>query len=108
MGLALLILQLTAAATPAPPAAAANARPDIEIDVRVRAKSLRIETEGEARLEVRAEPSAGQSVEVAGKLPPGARAARNLDLRLRAAAAVADPRAQPDATTITTTGEPKP
>ena len=91
MPLVLTILQLAAAA--AAPAPAVTPLPDIELHARIRAKSITIEQRGETRLEVHAEPSAGQTVEATGKLPPGTRQARNLDVRLDAHATIADPRA---------------
>jgi hypothetical protein len=81
---ALLILAAAAAAATAPP-------PDISITARVRAREVRIEQQGEAKLRVWAEPSAGDKVDVERNLPKGQRRYRNLDVRLDAEARIAGP-----------------
>lgn len=95
MPLQLAILQL-AAATLAPDAEA-ESRPTIQLQARVRAKSITVAQQGQAQLEVHAEPGT-KRVEVTGQLPPGQRQARNLDVRLDATATIANgaaPREQP-------------
>jgi hypothetical protein len=86
---AALFFAAAAAAWPVPAGPA-----DIEINARVRARELRIEQQGEARLRVRAEPPAGDKVEVERNLPKGQRRYRNLDIKLDAEARIAGPAAR--------------
>jgi hypothetical protein len=72
-------------------AAAANGPPDVAVNARVHAREVRIEQQGEARLRVWAEPSAGDKVEVERNLPKGERRYRNLDIELDAQARIAGP-----------------
>jgi hypothetical protein len=83
-------LLLAAAAAGAAPAAAS---PDIELNARAHVREVRIEQQGEARVRVWAEPSAGDKVEVERNLPKGERRYRNLDIALHAEARLADPAA---------------
>jgi hypothetical protein len=70
----------------------AAAPPDIELRARVVARELRVASQGEARLEVRAEPDGGSSVEASRH--PDVREQtrlRNVTLNLHAGARIADP-----------------
>jgi hypothetical protein len=90
MPLALAILQF--AAVVAGETQAANLPPTIEVHARVQAKELTIRQQGEARLEVHAEPALSQRVEVTRNAPAlGQRRYRNLDIRVDAQATLADP-----------------
>lgn len=81
-------LFLAATATIGP---ASAGPPDIAIGARVQARDLRIEQQGEARLRIWAEPSAGDKVEVERNLPKGQRRYRNLHIQLDAEARIAAP-----------------
>ena len=70
-------------------AAAAQAPPDIELDIRASARRVRIEQQGEASLEVRASPEGEKVVRV--EAPEGRRTLRNVEVRVRAEARIADP-----------------
>ena len=85
-GAAVIFIAVVAAAgsTPAGP-------PDIELNARAQVRELRIEQQGEARIGLRAEPSAGDKVSVERNLPKGQRRYRNLDIRLSAEARLAAP-----------------
>lgn len=90
MPLAPVLLQL-AAATAAADAPAATPQPDIQILARVRAKELTIEQQGEARVEVRADPPLVEKVDVQRNQPGvGRTVLRDLDVRLDARASVTD------------------
>lgn len=85
--LTLLLILQNAAATP----------PDIQLSVDVHADRVRIERRGEASLEVRG--GEGSTVEVEAPEANGRRTLRNVNVRVRAEARVADPqqnRAQPE------------
>ena len=82
----LLLLILAQAAQPAPP-------PDIALDIRASARSVRIERSGEASLEVHAGPES--LVEVEAPDAGGRRRLRNVEIRVKAEARIADPTAAP-------------
>ena len=70
---------------------AAQAAPDLELEIRATAREVRIEQKGETSLEVRAAPDAGSRVEVDSP-PSGGRARlRNVTVRVKAEARIADP-----------------
>jgi len=86
---ALLLLQ-AAAAAPATP-------PDIELQVDASIRRVRIERQGEASLEVRG--GEGSVVNVEAPEANGRRTLRNVNVRVRAEARIADPqqiRAEPE------------
>ena len=62
---------------------------------RAQVRDLRIEQQGEARVRLRAEPSAGDKVAVERNLPKGQRRYRNLDIKVSAEARLARDRSQP-------------
>jgi hypothetical protein len=67
------------------------ASPDLELDISATIREVRIERRGEASLEVRAGPDAGSRVEV-DRPPSGGRARlRNVNVRVKAEARIADP-----------------
>ena len=68
---------------------------DIELTARAQVRDLRIEQQGEARVRLRAEPSAGDKVAVERNLPKGQRRYRNLDIKVSAEARLARDRSQP-------------
>ena len=76
-------------------AAAAQPPPDIELRIDVHADRVRIERRGEASLEVRAGPDAGSEVRVEAPAANGRRTLRNVDIRVRAEARIADPELNP-------------
>jgi hypothetical protein len=69
--------------------------PDIELNARVRARQVTIEQKGEARLTVTTEPVGGNLVDVQAPPAEGRRELRNVDVRIRAEARIADPRQVP-------------
>ena len=85
-GAGLIFFAAAAAAGSAP-----SAPPDIELNARAQIRELRIEQQGEARISLRAEPSAGDKVTVERNLPKGERRYRNLDIKLSAEARLAAP-----------------
>jgi hypothetical protein len=81
----LLALLLAAeAAQAAPP-------PDIALDVRADIREVRIEQSGETSLELRAEPDGGTSVDVDKPQARGRTRLRNVRVRVKAEARIADP-----------------
>ena len=72
-------------------ASAVGGLPDISINAHIRAREVRIEQQGEAHLRIRAEPSAGDKVDVQRNLPKGQTRYRNLDIKLDAEARIAPP-----------------
>ena len=67
------------------------APPDLELEIRATVREVRIEQKGETSLEVRAEPDAGSRVDV-DRPPSGGRARlRNVTVRVKAEARIADP-----------------
>ena len=83
-GLGLLFFQLAAAQTGAPP-------PDIEVTARVQAREVTIRQDGEARIELHAEPGVAPPVRVERSAPPGARSYRNLTIDLHGQARLSAP-----------------
>ena len=83
-GLIFFAVAATAGSAPSSP-------PDIELNARAQIRELRIEQQGEARISLRAEPSAGDKVAVERNLPKGERRYRNLDIKLSAEARLAAP-----------------
>ena len=69
--------------------AAAQPAPDIQLSVDVHADRVRIEREGEASLEVSGGP--GSTVRVEAPEAGGRRTLRNVNVRVRAEARLADP-----------------
>lgn len=82
---AFLLLQATAAPQ-------AQAAPDIELNIGLSARRVTIERRGEASLEVRAGPDGGSLVNVEAPEANGRRTLRNVEVRVRAEARIADPR----------------
>ena len=82
----MLLLLLIQAAAPAQ-------APDIELDVRVHANDVRIERRGTTSLTVSGGP--GSDVRVDKPAANGRQRLRNVDVRVRAEARVADPRQNP-------------
>ena len=72
---------------------AATAAPDIELDIRVQAREVRIERSGTTSLSVTGGP--GSDVRTDKPAADGRRRLRNVDVRVRAEARVADPRQNP-------------
>lgn len=70
---------------------AAQTAPDIEFDVRATVRDVRIERSGETSLELRAEPDGGTQVDVDKPETAGRRRLRNVNIRVRAEARIADP-----------------
>jgi hypothetical protein len=68
--------------------------PDIELNANVRARSVTIEKQGNASLAVTTEPSGGNVVDVQAPKANGRKSLRNIEVKLRAEARIADP-AQP-------------
>jgi hypothetical protein len=81
--------------------------PDIELHLGARVREVRIAREGEARLELRAEPDAGSGVEVR-RTPEtrGARRIQNLAVEVHGRAAIADP-SQSEERQETSTPDPR-
>ena len=74
-------------------AAQPQAAPDIELEIGLTARRATIERRGEASLEVTASPDGGSVVNVEAPDSNGRRTLRNLDVRVRAEARIADPQA---------------
>jgi hypothetical protein len=72
---------------------AAPAAPDIELEIRADVREVRIERSGEASLELRAAPDGGTRVDVDKPEAAGRRRLRNVSLRVKAEARIADPSA---------------
>ena len=72
---------------------AAQAAPDIQLDVHARIDRAKIEQSGNTSLELRAEPDGGSHVQVDKPEARGRRQLRNVDVRVRAEARIADPAA---------------
>lgn len=71
-------------------AAAAQPAPDIELQIDASIRRMRIDRQGEASLEVHAEPDGGSDVRVAAPEANGRRTLRNVNVRVRAEARIAD------------------
>lgn len=72
--------------------AAAAAPPDIELRADVRARSVTIEKKGDARLTVTTSPDGGGNiVDVRAPDAEGRKTLRNVEVRVRAEARIADP-----------------
>jgi hypothetical protein len=78
----------TAAAQPQ-----AQGAPDIELQIGLTARRVTIERRGEASLEVRAGPDGGSVVNVEAPEANGSRTLRDVNVRVRAEARIADPAA---------------
>ena len=87
-----LLFLLQAAAAPQ-----AQAAPDIQLDIGLTARRVTIERRGEASLEVHAGPDGGSVVNVEAPEANGGRTLRNVNVRVRAEARIADPASQPAA-----------
>ena len=74
-------------------ATAATSPPDIELDARVQAREVRIERSGTTSLTVTGGP--GSDVRTEKPAANGRRRLRNVEVRVRAEARVADPRQIP-------------
>ena len=72
---------------------AAPAPPDIELDIRANVREVRIERSGETSLELRAAPDGGSHVDVDKPGTAGRRRLRNVSIRVKAEARIADPSA---------------
>ena len=66
-------------------------QPDIQLDARVQARRATVQQQGEASLTVHPAPAEGSGVRVEGRPERRQRSYRNIDIRLRAEANVADP-----------------
>jgi hypothetical protein len=84
---ALALLQAAAA-----PQTQAQGAPDIELNIGLTARRVTIERRGEASLEVHAAPDGGSVVIVEAPVADGRRTLRNVNVRVRAEARIADPR----------------
>jgi hypothetical protein len=84
--LSLLFLLQAAAAQPQ-----AQGAPDIELQIGLTARRVTIERRGEASLEVHAGPDGGSVVNVEAPEANGQRTLRNVNVRVRAEARIADP-----------------
>ena len=69
----------------------APAAPDIELDIRANVRDVRIERSGETSLELRASPDGGSHVAVDKPEAAGRRRLRNVSVRVKAEARIADP-----------------
>jgi hypothetical protein len=76
-------------------AQAAQPSPDIELEIRATVREVRIEQAGEASLEMRAGPDGGTIVDVDKPETGSRRRLRNVDVRVKAEARIADPAAIP-------------
>ena len=72
-------------------AQAVQPAPDIELEVRANIREVRIEQNGETSLEMRAGPDGGTSVDVDRPEAGGRRRLRNVNVRVKAEARIADP-----------------
>ena len=72
---------------------AAPAAPDIALDIRADIREVRIERSGETSLELRATPDGGTRVDVDKPETAGRRRLRNVSVRVKAEARIADPSA---------------
>ena len=72
----------------------AQGAPDIELQIGLTARRVTIERRGEASLEVHAGPDGGSVVNVEAPEADGQRTLRNVNVRVRAEARIADPAAQ--------------
>ena len=87
--LSLLFLLQTAAAQPQ-----AQGAPAIELQIGVTARRVTIQRHGEGALDVHAGPDGGSVVNVEAPEANGQRTLRNVNVRVRAEARIADPAAQ--------------
>ena len=71
----------------------APAAPDIALDIRADIREARIERSGETSLELRATPDGGTRVDVDKPETAGRRRLRNVSVRVKAEARIADPSA---------------
>ncbi len=94
---------LLVAQAAAPLAASTADVPDIEIRAKADIRSLEIRSQGEARLELRANPGVAPPVEVVRSAPAGAAKYRNLRIEIRGIARLTGP--QPLSAIDITTGE---
>lgn len=103
----LILVAQAAAAQASPPL------PDIEIRARVQADRVEVRQQGDARVELRADPGTSEPVRVDRSAPPGQRSYRNLTIDFAATARIVDPRAPSieasarTSATATQTGEPE-
>jgi hypothetical protein len=70
----------------------AQAAPDIQLDIGLSARRVTVERRGEASLEAHAGPDGGSVVNVEAPRGDGRRTLREVDVRVRAEARIADPR----------------
>jgi len=74
-------------------AASPQTLPDIELNALVRARQVTIEKQGNAELSVTTSPDGGNVVDVRAPKANGRRELRNVEVRVRAEARIADPQA---------------
>ena len=70
---------------------AAVQAPDIQLDIRATARDVRIERQGQTSLTVTASPDAGSAAATEKPETQGRQRLRNVDVRVRAEARIADP-----------------
>lgn len=70
---------------------AAASAPDIELDIGATARDVRIEQRGQTSLELRAAPDGGTQIDVDKPDAAGRRRLRNVTVRVKAEARIADP-----------------
>jgi hypothetical protein len=99
------VLGLILVAQAAVPGATAAPPPDIEIRARAHIRSLEIRSQGNARLELHAEPGDAPPAHVERSTPAGAKRYRNLRIDLRAIARLTAP--EPIKAIVTVEGEPE-
>ena len=89
----LFVLLLAAQAAQSVPPAAAQpaAAPDIQLDIHATIREVRIRQNGDTSLELHAEPDGGTQVDVDRPDANGRHRLRNVDVRVKAEARIADP-----------------
>ena len=69
--------------------------PDIELNADIRARSVTIEKQGEASLKVTTSPDGGNLVNVQAPKANGRKTLKNVNVKVRAEARIADPQQAP-------------
>ena len=69
--------------------------PDIELNADIRARSVTIEKQGEASLKVTTSPDGGNLVNVQAPKANGRKTLKNVNVKVRAEARIADPQRAP-------------
>ena len=69
--------------------------PDFELNANIRARSVTIEKQGEASLKVTTSPDGGNLVDVQAPKANGRKTLKNVNVKVRAEARIADPQQAP-------------